>query len=507
MPASGPASRTFSLADQLEVFFTSTVTSRAIRRLVREGHVRQIQGPLYTKNLDDPLEDVTRRRCWDVAAGFFPGAVIADRTAFEMRPSGSEGAVFLCGDSARTLDLPGLVLNCRRGPGPADGDTPFLDGRLYLSSWPRRFIDNMRPSRSRRTTRRTLTRAELEAKLRDILVRQGADGLNGIRDGAAALAGPLGAPREFDELSDLIGALLGTVDARLETAGARAAAAGRGWDDNRLALFDALAAALHAHVAAARPERRDQSGQAFSFYEAYFSNFIEGTEFTLEEAREIVFDGVIPEQRPADGHDVAGTFDLVADPQARSWVPSDAAELETILRSFHARIMVGRPEIGPGEFKLRANRAGATEFVDPSLVEGTLERAFDRYASLPPGFGRAVFALFLVAEVHPFADGNGRVARALANAELTAAGEQRLIVPTVFRDDYLHALRALSRASRPDALLRVADRAQVWTYEVDFSTLERARTDLEATNALLTPDDADVRGAILRLPSELARPA
>jgi hypothetical protein len=45
------------------VFFTSTVTSRAIRRLLREGHVRQIQGPLYTKNLDDPLEDVTRAAC------------------------------------------------------------------------------------------------------------------------------------------------------------------------------------------------------------------------------------------------------------------------------------------------------------------------------------------------------------------------------------------------------------------------------------------------------------
>jgi fido (protein-threonine AMPylation protein) len=169
--------------------------------------------------------------------------------------------------------------------------------------------------------------------------------------------------------------------------------------------------------------------------------------------------------------------------------------------------MVGRSETAPGEFKLRANRAGATELVDPSLVEGTLERAFDRYASLPVGFARAVFALFLVAEVHPFADGNGRVARALANAELTTAGEQRLIVPTVFRDDYLQALRALSRTRHPAALVRVADRAQAWTYEVDFSTLESARADLEATNALLTPEDAGARGAILRLPSEIARSA
>jgi Fic family protein len=31
--------------------------------------------------------------------------------------------------------------------------------------------------------------------------------------------------------------------------------------------------------------------------------------------------------------------------------------------------------------------------------------------------------MFLVSEVHPFTDGNGRVGRVLMNAESTAAGE------------------------------------------------------------------------------------
>jgi Fic family protein len=48
--------------------------------------------------------------------------------------------------------------------------------------------------------------------------------------------------------------------------------------------------------------------------------------------------------------------------------------------------------------------------------------------------------MFLVAEVHPFADGNGRVARIMMNAELVAARESRIIVPTVFRNNYLMAL-------------------------------------------------------------------
>ena len=34
--------------------------------------------------------------------------------------------------------------------------------------------------------------------------------------------------------------------------------------------------------------------------------------------------------------------------------------------------------------------------------------------------------MFLIAEVHPFADGNRRTARIMMNAELAAAGEERI---------------------------------------------------------------------------------
>jgi Fic family protein len=41
--------------------------------------------------------------------------------------------------------------------------------------------------------------------------------------------------------------------------------------------------------------------------------------------------------------------------------------------------------------------------------------------------------MFLVAEVHPFSDGNGRLSRIMMNPELVAAGEQRIVVPTIYR--------------------------------------------------------------------------
>ncbi|MGH2904371.1 MAG: Fic family protein [Solirubrobacteraceae bacterium] len=494
---------TFSLGEQPEVFFSTTGTSRAIRRLLDAGEVRHIEGRLYTKNLTDPPTDVVRRRVWDIAAGYFPGAVIVDRTAFELRPSGEEGSVFLCGGTRRVVRLPGVVLNCRRGPGPASGDQPFMGGGLYMSSWPRRFLENMRASRARSGISRTLSAAELERQLQAVLVNQGEEELNRLRDEARRLAPEIDAEQECERVGSVIGALLGTRESALVTARARATRAGVGWDERRLALFDELTAALNAHVPVNRPERPSQMGPPFAFFEAYFSNFIEGTEFLVSEAEDIVFGGAIPTDRPEDAHDVLGTYDVVADARARAGVPGDFATLEGILRSAHARVLAARSEMAPGEYKTRANRAGQTEFVAPMLVRGTLEQGMERYVMLPPGFQRAVFAMFLVSEVHPFADGNGRVARVLSNAELSAASQQRLIIPTVLRDDYLNALRAMSRQANPTPLIRVLDRAQDFCAQLDWADLDRAEAQLRSAHAFDTPSEADAAGVILRLPSEV----
>jgi Fic family protein len=36
----------------------------------------------------------------------------------------------------------------------------------------------------------------------------------------------------------------------------------------------------------------------------------------------------------------------------------------------------------------------------------------------------------MISEVHPFMDGNGRISRIMMNAELTAAGMPKIIIPT-----------------------------------------------------------------------------
>jgi len=107
---------------------------------------------------------------------------------------------------------------------------------------------------------------------------------------------------------------------------------------------------------------------------------------------------------------------------------------------------------------------------------------------------RGTFVAFLVAEVHPFEDDNGRLARAVMNAEYVAGGEQRAIIRTISRNDYLRALRRLGRQDRPDLSVTFLDRVRRWTARMDWSTLAVGRALLERTNAFVDANDAEDRG-------------
>lgn len=483
-----------------EAFVSNTDVSRAVSRAVRAGKLRKIGSRLYTKNLADAPEAVVRRNLWSVVAGYFPGAVVADRTAFEIGPA-SDGSVCLVADKGRRIELPGVVLRPRRGAGPTDLDQPFMDG-LHLSSRARAFLNNMRPSRARGgRLPRTLSRAEVEERLDAVIRLSGEEGANRLRDQIRTVADSLDMPDEAAQLDDMIGALLGTRPARLTAPAALARQRGRPFDPDRTTLFETLHRALRDHppMAVPAPSRDPGGRRTLAFFEAYFSNFIEGIEFSVEEAAGIVFEGKVPAARTADARDVAGTWRLASDDAEMARTPDSVRDLEALLRSRHRTIMGGRPETRPGEFKSLPNRAGATVFVAPSLVRGTLEQGFGYCRNLETPFQRAVFAMFLVAEVHPFADGNGRVARVMMNAELAAAGEERIVVPTVFRSNYVAALRALSRTGRPEPLIQVLDYARRWTARVPWGAVEDTRRELERCHAFLDSAEAEAGGVRLRM--------
>jgi fido (protein-threonine AMPylation protein) len=173
--------------------------------------------------------------------------------------------------------------------------------------------------------------------------------------------------------------------------------------------------------------------------------------------------------------------------------PETFEDFLRLLKSWHHDMMEARPDKTPGDFKETSNRAGETVFVEPELVPGTLLKGFEMASAVMPGLPRAIFMMFLVAEVHPFVDGNGRIARLMMNAELVHAGLSRIIIPTVFRDDYLLALRALSRSNNPAPLVRAMDYVQDFTARLPMFSYDVAMTALTSSNAFKDPEVARLR--------------
>ena len=491
-----------------EAFVSNAGISKEVHQRVAAGQLRKLASRLYTSNLEDPAEAVVRRNLWSIVAGYFPGAVVADRTALELAPA-SDGSVCLVTAQGTDVELPGIVLRVRRGAPPQEDDRPFMGQALHLSSSARVYLDNLCPSRARNgRVARTLSRPELETRLERMVAAAGVEGLNRVRDDARRIAPALNRADQQKTFDRIIGALAGTREADLSAPTAQARARGRPYDSNRVALFEDLAATVQRHSEPSRPPRpRDGTGHAtLAFFEAYFSNYIEGTEFTVEEAEEIVFKGHVPQERPADAHDILGVWRLVSNPAEMRRVPATAAELMDLLRRRHATVMQGRPDVSPGQFKSRANRAGPILFVAPEAVLGTLERGFAIYRDLPSAFHRAVFMHGLVAEVHPFADGNGRLARIMMNAELISSNEERIVIPTVYRGNYVAALRALSARNSAEPAVRALAYARRFTDAVDWAGLRETTEQLRVCHAFEEEAPAEEKGLRLQIPASAEDP-
>ena len=73
----------------------------------------------------------------------------------------------------------------------------------------------------------------------------------------------------------------------------------------------------------------------------------------------------------------------------------------------------------------------------------------------------------------------------LFRSELTKANDCRIIIPTVYRDDYVTALKAFSQTRQIDPVVRMFERAQAFTASMDYSTYEAAKASFTAASAFI----------------------
>lgn len=150
----------------------------------------------------------------------------------------------------------------------------------------------------------------------------------------------------------------------------------------------------------------------------------------------------------------------------------DPVKAELHLRHWHALACHKVPGFEPGHFKSTQNWISdnpTVRRVEPALASATFRHFIrDIYSKLPAGYARAAVVQMAMADLHPFADGNGRVAYTWLNRELEWAG----LMPGLFHkklglEGELRKARRAVRSSGGDlsAMVAVITRAQHYARE------------------------------------------
>ncbi|MDR1582096.1 MAG: Fic family protein [Prevotellaceae bacterium] len=82
--------------------------------------------------------------------------------------------------------------------------------------------------------------------------------------------------------------------------------------------------------------------------------------------------------------------------------------------------------------------------LNPSAVRDAMPTLFELMKNEPDAAVRAILGHFLFVYIHPYMDGNGRIARFLMNTQLISGGYDWVIVPVEQKDKYMTALEQTS---------------------------------------------------------------
>jgi len=486
-----------------EIFFTDRDAGQArrLQRMAKSGGLTRIAAGIYTQNGSvEEIEARVRRNWQQIAGHLVPGAVVSHISAFT---KGLTDAGYLTLSHPtrynKTIRLPGVTLILLRGPLQLPGDFALGHTGLFWSSQARMLMENLGSVATSRPTR--AGRKAVGERLVALMNVEKEDGLNRLRDAARLLYVGMNADASWTELNNLISALLKTHSKGiLKTESGRFLVKGSPVDNERLFRLNGLASALRATPLPHLPDvAATGAGMIhFAFIESYFSNFVEGTRFSVEEAEDIVLRNQINESRPKDSHDVLGVFNQALQPGSRNTLPAPGAQFLTGLQQRHRAMLARRPESHPGELKTVSNWAGTTQFVEPIFVGGTMELGSQIALTVPEGLARAIYYAFLVSEIHPFVDGNGRLSRLTMNAELSRLGLCRVIIPTLFHPQYVDCQRALSQNNEAQGFIAAIRKMAEWCAQFDYSKLDALIVDLKKCNAF---EESLVRFKLLDLPN------
>jgi len=204
--------------------------------------------------------------------------------------------------------------------------------------------------------------------------------------------------------------------------------------------------ALKAKIDAYRPLDVHMTKQVREYFRigmTYSSNALEGNSLTETETKIVIEDGMTIGGKPVKDHMEAlghsEAYDLLF--RLAKGQNITEANVKELHRLFYYRIDAKQA----GKYRKRKVIITGTDFIPPApdmipeLMKSFIAGIPEDKAKLHPVECATIIHKDLVT-IHPFIDGNGRVARLLMNLALLQGGYPLAIIPPILRRDYMDTL-------------------------------------------------------------------
>ncbi len=212
---------------------------------------------------------------------------------------------------------------------------------------------------------------------------------------------------------------------------------------NRLQEIDKLKAKIDSH----RPLSEDVLKQIQEYYRiglTYSSNALEGNTLDLAETKVVIEDGLTINGKPMKDH-LETLGHSLAFNELLELAKSNAITEENI-KNLHKIFYAKIDSDNAGNYRQKPVIVTGADvnFPLPKELNDKMKEFISKLPQLKKElhvveYAAMVHALFV--NIHPFIDGNGRVARLIMNLVLLQGGYNITIIPPVVRADYIRALQ------------------------------------------------------------------
>ena len=223
--------------------------------------------------------------------------------------------------------------------------------------------------------------------------------------------------------------------------------------------------------------------------QVYHSNAIEGNRLSLRET-ELILNGMVVNERPLKDEIEARSLSSATD-YLYSLINGREPLSKRAILELHGLLMKGIPGIEGGQFRKNEVQIKNSDHVPPHFndVDSHMDELFqwmNRNSHKYPPLVMASILHHWMTWIHPFVDGNGRVARMFLNFFLLQKGYPEVIVKITDRDNYYNSLISADNGNINELIELFADniRETISSYEELINEDERQKSWLSKYKVL-----------------------